>query len=293
MLKRISKKKILHHSAMRVAPVLARNFHNYYAQKVQNPIFLIGCFRSGTSLLSHLLGLHRDIAEWSEANEVLDPVWYPWRPENQKRYPLEYDPYTFNDQWWADMQSRQQEIRAKFGAYQSLRGKAYFLNKSPYNTFRLPQLLEIFPNARFIHIYRDGRAVAFSHAKKLTNDNKLREWPEPEQTRFKESFDELAIWMSGFWKQSLEEVEKQDEALGLTKQGLMMTLTYESLCADSDSQLAQICQFVGLDQTRFLPTLAKEKVIKQNHKWQEGLDKNAVSKMVAKMEPVLTQYNYL
>lgn len=293
MWERITVPKILHHSAKNVSPVLASTFPEYYSQSLQNPVFLIGCFRSGTSLLAHLLGLHRDIADWSEANEVLDPVWYPWRPENQERYPLEYDPYTFTKQWWHDMAPRQQEIRAKFGAYQWLRGKSTLLNKSPYNTFRLPQLLEIFPKARFIHIYRDGRAVAFSHAKKLTEDDKLREWPEPQQTTFSQSFDELVVWMSSFWKLCLEEVEKQDETLNLTNSGRMMTLTYESLCADSEEQLDQICRFINVDPNRFLPHLEREQVTKQNHKWKERLDKRLVSRMVAEMEPALSQYNYL
>lgn len=292
MLERVTVPKVLHHSAIRLSPALASAFPEYYAKQVKNPVFLIGCFRSGTSLLAHLLGLHRDIAEWSEANEVLDPVWYPWRPENQKRYPLEYDPYTFTEQWWQDMAPRQQEIRAKFGAYQWLRGKTHFLNKSPYNTFRLPQLLEIFPDARFIHIYRDGRAVAFSHAKKLVDDNKLQEWPEPQKSTFQNSADEIAVWIARFWKLNLEEVEKQDAALNLTKNGQMMTLNYETLCANAEAQLNQICKFIGVNTNRFLPHVEREAVIKQNHKWKEGLDQNVVSRMVTEMEPALSQYNY-
>ena len=226
--------------------VLARSFSDFFCNKVSNPIFLIGCFRSGTTLLSRLLDMHRDIANWSEANEILDPQWFPWQPANSHLTPLEYDPVAASTRWWNDNQLRQKEIQANFGAYQWLQQKSHFLNKSPYNTFRIPYLLEMFPKARFIHIYRDGRAVAYSHAIKITKGNHLQEWPEPQRTLFTESFDELVVWLATFWKTCLEEVTQQNKALGLVERGIMLDLNYEELCSNPFETLDQICHFIDL-----------------------------------------------
>ena len=45
---------------------------------------------------------------------------------------------------------------------QNLWGRPRFINKNLQNSFRVRLLNAIFPDAKFIHIIRDGRAVAFS-----------------------------------------------------------------------------------------------------------------------------------
>jgi sulfotransferase family protein len=41
-------------------------------------------------------------------------------------------------------------------------GKKRFINKNPHHSFRVRLLNKIFPDAKFIHITRDGRAAAYS-----------------------------------------------------------------------------------------------------------------------------------
>ncbi len=287
------KQKVFNRMTQLSSPTLAKVYPDFWACQLRNPVFLIGCFRSGTTLLTKLLGMHRDIANWSEANEILDPKWYPWRPANSNLAPLEYDPVAATTRWWNDNQSRQKEIQAIFGVYQWLQRKPYFLNKSPYNTFRIPYLLKMFPKARFIHIYRDGRAVAYSHAIKLTKGNKLQEWSEPHQSLFIESFDELVVWQAAFWKTCLEEVAYQDKAMKLTKTGTLLSLTYEELCTDTPGTLDRICQYISVDPSRFLQAVDYEQTMAQNYKWKENLEKGLVRRMEIAMEPLLTQNGYL
>jgi len=191
--------RLVHRCAAEVSPLLATRYPDFAASKIVRPVFLIGCGRSGTTLLNNLLRLHVDIACWSEANEILDPEWYPRQKHGKSdryRAPLEYDPVAFTRDWWESAKVRQRHVRACFGAYQLLRRKRIFINKSPFNTFRIPHLLEMFPDARFVHIARDGRAVVYSYVRKFLDQNKLEEWPEPQRTLFTESFDDLAVWLS-------------------------------------------------------------------------------------------------
>ncbi len=287
------KQKVINRVTQLSSPMLAKILPGFWTKQIKNPIFLIGDFRSGTTLLAGLLGLHADVCNWTEANEILDPQWYPWRPAKGHLTPIEFDPVAATTRWWNDNQSRQKEIRAVFGAYQWLQRKPSFLNKSPYNTFRIPYLLEMFPKARFIHIFRDGRAAAYSHAIKLTQENKLQEWPEPQQTLFTESFEELVVWLAGFWKSCIKEVTQQDKALGLTERGIMIELNYEELCSNVSDTLDHICHFIDLDPARFMPNVKQVRIQEQNYKWKEGLDTDLVSQMTAVMEPLLSQKSYV
>ncbi len=131
-------RKVINGVTRQLSPVAVKLFHEFWQKQLKNPYFLIGSGRSGTTLLAGLLGMHRDVANWSEANEILDPQWYPWRPSNQHLPPMEFGPVAFTKRWWQDAQQRQGEIRATFGAYQWLQRKSCFLNKSPFNTFRIP-----------------------------------------------------------------------------------------------------------------------------------------------------------
>lgn len=281
-----------HNLTVRLSPLLAKTNPDFFAGQLRNPIFVIGSARSGTTLLAGLLGQHPQVAHWSEANQIWDPTWYPWRPENRGRWPMEYDPEAFTRRWWGEAQPRQQQIRATFGAYQWLKRKPYFLNKSPFHTFRLPHLRQMFPQARFIHLIRDGRAVVYSYARRLQTKDKLREWPEPQQTEFENSFDELALWLSAFWKAGLAEVARQDEQLGLSRAGLLSEMTYEQLCADTASTLTRLWRHTGLDAADLRPVTSQTTLKDQNYKWQQALDPKLVDQMTAAMEPLLTQHRY-
>jgi hypothetical protein len=283
--------RLRHRVCVRVAKELARLAPGFAASQLRDPVFLIGCGRSGTTLLNNMLRLHRDIATWSEANEVLDPEWYPWRPSSARRPPLEFDPHEFTRDWWHSIPAGGDRIRSCFGAYQWIQHKRVFVNKSPFNTFRIPHLLELFPSSRFIYITRDGRAVVYSYARKITRQKKLAEWPEPQRTQFRESFDELLIWLSNFWKACHEEVCQQDADLHLTNRGVMMTLRYEELCAHPEVVLDQICQFLDIDAARFVRQAFTEVELRDSG-WREALPPEVVERMIAAMQPALTELHY-
>ncbi|MFC1830694.1 sulfotransferase [Thermodesulfobacteriota bacterium] len=296
MKKTISEIELLRHKAtnrisQRLSVTLAKLKPDFFAEQVKKPIFLLGCFRSGTSLVSRLLGMHDEIANWSEANNIWNPQWHPWRPSDEEAFPLEYDPASFTKRWWDNNKARQKEIKAIFGAYCWLQRKPFFLNKSPYNTFRIPYLLEMFPESRFINLQRDGRGVAYSHAIKLTNQ-KLPEWPKPQRDAFSNSFDEFVVWLASFWKITMEEMAYQDEALELTKNGILLSLTYEDFCVDPKGNLNRICQYIGVEPTPFLRAVENERVISKNYKWKENLSQDVVGRMEMAMEPALSQYGY-
>lgn len=82
--------------------------------------------------------------------------------------------------------------------------------KNPFNSLRITTLKELFPNAKFIHIYRNPQKVIPSSVNMWTitgNDNALlKKWRPPTTEEVVEGFDKI---MTGMYEQ-LENLPKND-----------------------------------------------------------------------------------
>jgi hypothetical protein len=58
-------------------------------------------------------------------------------------------------------------VRGTFASFLAQSGRARFAEKTPSNCLRLPFVSEIFPDAVFVHVVRDGRAVVEATMRKL------------------------------------------------------------------------------------------------------------------------------
>ena len=122
---------------------------------IEEPIFIIGAARSGTTLLGEILSTHPEVAYWVEPK-------YIWRyggarADSDVRQPDEATPRVCR------------YIRRKFAEFLEESGKSRFLEKTPSNCFRVEFMRKVFPNGKFIFLYRDGRDVARSAMKKWTS----------------------------------------------------------------------------------------------------------------------------
>jgi hypothetical protein len=275
---------------VRSALLLARLAPGWCSRQLRRPVFVVGCARSGTTLLAGMLGTHPQIAEWSEVNYVWDPGWYPWRPEFADKLPLEVDAAAFQKRWWRENRHRRREISAAFGAYQALEHRPVLVNKSPFHTFRIPRLLELFPDARFIHVVRDGRAVAHSYAGHLLRKGKLREWPAALRARLAADPEELALHTAGVWSRCLHEVEARDRELGLRERGLLFETSYERLVAEPAATLVRLHRFLAVEPW---PGAADAWVLRnQNHKWRSALSADTRRQLAERLAADLDRRGY-
>lgn len=109
------------------------------------PVFLVGCPRSGTSLLFDLLRRHEALRGLAEEGHVL---WNAYQHPGRKG--------------WTSDRAIAEDVGAaeRVYLYSAIRHVAQarrFIDKTPKNVLRLPYLSSLFPDAIFVFIKRDAR----------------------------------------------------------------------------------------------------------------------------------------
>jgi len=119
------------------------------------PIFIVGCQRSGTTLLRLIVDSHPNISCGPETRFLKDLA--PITGANWERLSL----YGFPKEYWYEL------VATFFDKFQSdyaaARGKTRWADKTPLYALSLPYIVEVFPTSQIVHMIRDGRAVVASH----------------------------------------------------------------------------------------------------------------------------------
>jgi hypothetical protein len=119
------------------------------------PIFIVGCQRSGTTLLRLMLDSHSRISCGPETGLLSDLAALHKRNAGYLRN------YGLPDQYWdAKFAQFFDSFKAEYAA---MKGKARWADKTPKYALSLDYILRLFPSCQIIHMIRDGRDVVASH----------------------------------------------------------------------------------------------------------------------------------
>lgn len=133
-----------------------------------SPFFIVGCGRSGTSLLRSMLNSHPDVSVPPEALSLIDFLRADRVPTRRllrqflRDHELREWGLRLTERDLAGCHSAAEMIDRVHRLYCDARGTTRWGHKTPRFVRYLDLLLESFPRARFIHIIRDPRAVARS-----------------------------------------------------------------------------------------------------------------------------------
>ena len=188
-------------------------------------IFIIGCYNSGTTLLDQILASHPEIGGLPDEGVILTdqlnrPEDYGWRRMWYKCYEelknQEPDASVVKKHW------------SHFYDYE----KPFLLEKSIANTCRIPFILKNFEPVYFIHLVRNGYAVAEGIHRKA---KPLKDNPYYDDGHYPM---ELCIKQ---WISSLKEVNKYKADIPN-----FLELTYEDLCENTEETLHNITNYLAL-----------------------------------------------
>jgi hypothetical protein len=207
------------------------------------PIFVVGCPRSGTTLLSLMIHAHPRLAMPPESRFLL-PTWRARQrygdlstPQQRKqlaractikgsRVPdLGLQPRAVRAQILAAPPTLGSAFGTVFKAYADLHGKARWGDKRPLYFQEVDVLLRLFPDAQIVHIVRDPRATVASLST-------MPWWP----------YDSVASMAT--WSQADYCARRDRRRLPADT---FMVMGYESLVADPEPELRRLCAFLAED----------------------------------------------
>jgi hypothetical protein len=233
------------------------------------PILIFGAPGSGTTLLYQTLSSHRDLA-YTTRNMVRAGILRHGRIVGDRRKALfvlqnliHRGPTAarpLGDALWVKYfgyynymteNDYSEEIaayyRKKVLQVQNLWGRSRFVDKTLVNCFRVRLLNLIFPDAKFIHIIRDGRAAAFSVLNKIEiagDPNPLFDVGFKDILGEKYQSDRSELYNYGLaWA---EFVRKGREASAVA-QDRYYEMRYENLVREPYNEVRNIIDFCELD----------------------------------------------
>lgn len=219
-------------------------FGNVLNLGVKRPIIMVGTGRCGTTLVDKILKSHSGIAKYpGEANELWHPKLEPHNKAQINSPPIEVDPKKYTELSIANWPNNQDNvIQRTFTGFHLVSGKSkVFFVKSAMISFMIPKILSIFPDARFLHVYRFGPSVVESYFKKNFGKDERYSFTEEEYYRI----------CARYWNSCILEIERVKNELALEVNDAFYEFSYESLCENPSGILAELADFMSVDYNQF------------------------------------------
>jgi hypothetical protein len=197
---------------------------------ITSPIFIIGCFRSGTSLLRRIMDSHSKIACPPESKFII-PIANMLR--NQE-YIKALSAMGFSKEYV--FASTRNYIADFFSRYAQSKGKIYWADKTPDYVEIIDFLDVLFEEkAKMIFIYRHGLDVATSLF--------LRDFISVQNFMKNQYFPNKFVGCAAFWA---DQVSKMKESK-IRKSGRIFELKYETLVDNTMHTLQNLFAFLEIE----------------------------------------------
>ncbi|HBB30738.1 MAG TPA: sulfotransferase [Cyanobacteria bacterium UBA8803] len=236
------------------------------------PVFLVGCPRSGTTLLQSMLAAHPQIASFPESKffEYLFPEYEPRRRTlglaSRRLRPMLSQ--FFKEIGYPEMQYYLPKFPQFIGQYThkfvqimdkiaKKQGKSIWLEKTPQHINYIEYIEKFIPKARIIHIIRNGVDVVASLYEMG------QKYPNTWGSVMGKVDDCIEEWIRNV-KISLRYLNQPNHTL----------VRYEHLVEDPQTVIANLCKFIGVDfkeqMLQDYRVVAKQ-LIRDREQWKLGV----------------------
>ncbi len=265
---------------------------------VDRPIIIIGAGRSGSTVFHELFARHSRVAflsrlcHFSKDTPSVNRLYLRLidlpmlghammrlvPPDENYRFWEHHCPgfrHPFRDLGRDDLTQRsRQRVHRVFGAMLTRRRNRMLIKVTGWP--RIPFLHELFPDAKFVHVVRDGRAVINS----MMEIPFWRGWEGPGNWRFGplpteydrlwESHHRSFVALAGIqWRMILDAIRKGEKQVPARQ---FLELKYEDLCRDPVDVLRRIVDFCEMEwDNRLHRSIAGFALQDNNYKWRSDL----------------------
>lgn len=293
---------------------------NRESTRITRPIIIVGTGRCGSTVFHRLLAKHRQVMWLSGLSDR-----YPMRPAWNRRAVLAvanpvlrwflggkiqpdecyrfWDKHTYGfsepcrDLVRTDVTVRvRKQVRAALEPMLTAKRNRLLLKITGWP--RIGFLNEIFEDAKFIHIIRDGRAVANS----LLHVNFWRGWMGPQSWRAGllspedqaawESYDRSFVALAGLeWRIQMRAIEAARQSMLDPK--LFFQVKYEDLCEQPLETFRRILEFADLPGSEeFERHVKAAKIRRTSHRWRDDLTPGQQAVLDDLLREDLLRYGY-
>jgi Sulfotransferase family len=198
--------------------------------------FIVGVMRSGTTLLRLMLDAHPELTITPETKflpDLIEATADATATAEEAMAPL------LASTRWPDFHLSEDDLRERlragepldsakasrtiYEAYAERIGKPRWGDKTPGHAVRMPRIARVLPEARFIHLIRDGRDVTLSRRRRASDPAPVAKHAKRWQARIRST------------RRRAQRIDHYAEE------------RYEELVTDPEPVLRRICEFIELD----------------------------------------------
>lgn len=266
------------------------------------PVYVIGAGHSGTTILYRMLSMHPEMGWLSQLSQRSGTIpgrlriprhnqldrWlrrrtrFDWRKEIGvlKRHVVphpaeaartwEYIIPTVN---FVGVDESIVRLRRIIEAERSFWKKDIFIAKLPRLFEHMDVLLGAYPESRFVHIVRDGRAMAAS----MRHQGLLRGFSSHDALR----------WSAAWWCRVVKTMDEYSDTAEIT------TIRYEDLCTDVRGSVAELVTFCGLETSTFPFDRCPPSLTPTNDRWLVSLSPEEHAILLDEQGEYLKRFGYV
>lgn len=286
---------------------------------LEKPIVVFGTGRSGTTVFHRMLSTHRSVSWLStlcnrtpqrpELNRLLmSSLQHPVLGRMAERRWPPSEAYHFWEHYCKGFSQPCRDLRSDDLSTRSKKSVEAALQRCVAASRprlllkitgwpRLGFLSSLLKDAKFVHVFRDGRAVANS----LVNVDWWWGWrgpsnwrwgplPDAFEAEWEESERSFIVLAAIQWKMHMEAAEATERLLSADN---LFKVRYESLCEDPVAIMREIARFAQLDWTpAFEQRLRIFRLQSANDKWKSALNDVQKRDLQRSLGDTLLRYEY-
>ncbi len=293
-------------------------------------VFLLGAGRSGTTLLYKTLSIHSRVSylsnyqmrfpKWpslaylqhilNQFPEFKRKLWFkqgnayfnerrkwlhsivPTPSEAESVYASCGIPRTPADDYLLQPQSSRC-LQNKFERIRRISHGQVLLTKRTANNRRIPILKQIFPDAKYIHLVRDGRAVAYSLLRVAWWNDHILYWAgKTPQQMIAAGFNPLELAARNW----IEEMQTLEQGIALIPSSQILEVRYDDLLQDPCGQLQRILDFMEVktqaDET-FWEIIESLQIAPKQEAWIRNWNESESNLVLALQKDTLRRWGFI